>query len=141
MVLNVTDEIVRVANDLKLSQHDFRQCDPELARRVVGAVKETFVTGNPRSWWLSLKHSFESFDYPAAQGFSRITQHLPKGVKTCWFIPETEEDDLPIFDIAAHRIVEILSQCSLFEYYLVGKGYDWILIENDHNQIIFACVQ
>ena len=87
-----------------------------------------------------LKHPFESFDYPDAQGFNKITQHLPEGVKKCRFISETEEHDLPVFDVAAHRIVEILSQCSLFEYYLVGKGYDWLLIENDHNEIIFSRV-
>ena len=140
MLLNITDEIVRVGKDLNLSRDDFRQCEPELAREVVGAAKETFVTGNPRSWWLSLKYSFESFDYPDAQGFSKITQHLPKDVKKCWLIPETEEPDLPVFDVAAHRIVEILTRCSLFEYYLVGKEYDWILLENDHNQIIFSRV-
>ncbi len=138
MLLNITDEIVRVGQDLNLSQDDFRQCDPALARRVVSAAKATFVAGDPRAWWMSLKYSFESFDYPDAQGYSKITQHLPKGVEKCWFIPETEEHDLPVFDIAASRIVEILSQCSCFEYYLVGKDYEWVLIENDHNEIVFS---
>ena len=47
MVLNITEEIVRVGKDLNLSQDDFRQCDPELARRVVDVAKEMFVTGDP----------------------------------------------------------------------------------------------
>jgi hypothetical protein len=32
------------------------------------------------------------------------------------------------------------SSVFLFEYYLVGLRFDWLIVENDHNQVILAQV-
>lgn len=67
------------------------------------------------------KYSFESFANPDARGFERITEHLAHGVTHCWFIPEVEADNQPVFDVAVQCIGKLLGQCPFFEYYLVGK--------------------
>jgi hypothetical protein len=134
------EEIIQAAKDLGLTPDEFSQCNTERAREIVQEAQDTFVIGNPRAWWMSLKHPFESFDYPLGRGFDKILNHVPTGVQRCWLIPETEEKELRVFDVNVGYMSRLLGLCTYFEYYLVGKTFDWVLIENDHNQIIVSRV-
>jgi hypothetical protein len=87
---------------------------------------------------MSLKYPFESFDYSEGGGFEDLVRHVPEGEESCWLIPETEEEKLPVFDAEISCISRLLGECSYFEYYLVGKRFDWLIAENDHNQVIVS---
>jgi len=138
------DEIEKQLNqamsNLSLPAGAFRKCDPEYAKLVLRKAHETFVIDNPRSWWMSLKHPFESFDYSEGFGFEDLPRHVPLGEERCWFIPETEEEYPPVFDAEVTLVSLVLAQCLAFEYYMVGKGFDWLITENDHNQVIVSQV-
>lgn len=136
----VEKELTQAAIALGLSADAFKKCDCESAERIVQRAQETFVADDPRSWWMSLKHPFESFDYFEGRGFEDLVRHIPQGEETCWLIPETEEQNPPVFDAAISSISQVLGECSYFEYYLVGKQFDWLIAENDHNQIIVSGV-
>jgi|SRR5882724_10936472 len=89
---------------------------------------------------MTLKYPSEYYDYSDGFGFEDIQRHVPSGEEKCWFIPETEEEQLPVFDVEVKSIGLILGECGYFEYYLVGKNYNWLIVENDHNQVIVSTV-
>src|SRR5580704_401088 len=77
--------------------------------------------------------------YPyATEGFAHLREHVPAGEERCLFIPEIDAgmEPLPVYDCSVDAVVAILSRCFLFEYYVVGKGTDWIVIDTDHGQHI-----
>ena len=118
----------------------FVRLEVELEQQVLDKAKATFVENEPRSWWLSLKVPFISFDYSDGSGLDNILKHIPPGDQRCWFIPETEQKTLPVYDADVRFIGSILRQCQVFEYYLVGKDFSWLIVENDHNQILLCLV-
>jgi len=135
---DIEEELNQAAKTLTLSDEEFAKCDPESAKWIAQKAQDTFVLDNPRSWWLSLKYPFDSFDYPEGFGFEDLVRHVPEGEERCWLIPETEKEDPLVFDTKISCITPVLGQCSYFEYYLVGKTFDWLIVENDHNQIIVS---
>jgi hypothetical protein len=136
----IEKQLDQAVKHLSLSTSAFRKCDPEHAKLVVQKAQKTFVIDNPRSWWMSLKYPFESFNYSEGFGFEDLARHVPSGEETCWFIPETEENYPPVFDAEVTCISSVLAQCFAFEYYLVGKSFKWLIVENDHNQVIVCRV-
>jgi hypothetical protein len=136
----IEEQLDQAAKALCLSEQQFRKCDPESSKILVERVKETFVLDSKQFWWMSLKHPFESFDYSDGFGFEDLPRHVPSGEKKCWFIPETEEEDPTVYDAEVKSITPLLAECSYLEYYLVGKRFDWLIVENDHNQVIVSSV-
>jgi hypothetical protein len=134
----IEDQLDRAVSDLIFPPSAFLKCDPEQGNTIVRATQDKFVVNNPRAWWMALKQPFESFDYSDGFGFEDLIRHVPPDNPRCWFIPETEEQYPPVFDADVNCISAVLAQCSYFEYYLVGKNLDWLITENDHNQIIVS---
>lgn len=129
--------IVDAASGLQLAAASFACVEAELADKVVRRAMDLFVDDHPRVWWLALKRPFVKFSYPRGDGHNHLEKHLP-GVDKCWFIAETDADKLPVFEVRIDCLKAILDRCPFFEYYLVGIDFGWILIENDHNEIIIA---
>ncbi|HEV7747815.1 MAG TPA: DUF6756 family protein [Pyrinomonadaceae bacterium] len=134
----IEKQLYQAVNTLALPSDKFTKCNPATARNVVERVEETFVLDRKQFWWMSLKHPFESFDYSDGFGFEDLMRHVPRGDTRCWFIPESEEEHPLVFDAEVTSITAILAECSYFEYYLVGKRFDWLIVENDHNQVIVS---
>jgi len=138
MTSDIEKQLDRAITVLGIPIEVFRKCAPDHAKLIVGKARERFVIGNPRAWWMALKQPFESFDYSEGLGFEDLIRHIPTGNDKCWFVPETEEEYPPVFDATVGRITEVLGECAYFEYYLIGKEFDWLVLENDHNQIIVS---
>jgi len=136
----IEEQLDQVVRALALPDDSSQKCDPEFSKNVVERVQETFVLDSKLFWWMSLKHPFESFDYSEGFGFEDLIRHVPAGAERCWLIPETEEEYPPVFDVEVRCITPVLAECSYFEYYLVGKQFEWLIAENDHNQVIVSRV-
>jgi len=108
------------------------------AEQIVKKARDTFVKNNPRVWWLSLAQPALYFEYPRGDGPQHLVDHIPGDEARCWFIPETEELEWPVYDAEVSHLAAILGECPFFEYYLVGKDVDWLIVENDHNQLVLA---
>jgi hypothetical protein len=111
------------------------KCGAAESSAVVKRAMEIFVEGNPRSWWLSLKGSREHYPYDTV-AFEHIRDHISADDQRCWFIPETEAEHLPVYECDVDAVVQILSRCFLFEYYIVGKKMNWLIINTDHGELV-----
>lgn len=132
----IEEELDKALDNLRVPIEAFRKCAPEQAKRIVKTAMDKFVINNPRAWWMSLKHPYEYFDYFDGRGFEDLIRYVLEGNEKCWFVPETEAEYALVFDADVNCISRVLGECFRFEYYLVGKQFDWLIIENDHNQVI-----
>jgi hypothetical protein len=131
-------QLKKAAITLSIPRGGLVQCSLEEAKQIVSKAKAVFVEGNPSAWWVALKRPYVVHEFPEGGGYKHISEIIPSDRIRCWLIPETGEDSLPVFDVAVHYITALLDECETFEYYCVDKDYRFLLVENDHNQLIFA---
>lgn len=137
---SIKDDITRAISELKLPTSEIRLCEKNEALNIFTKAKNIFVKDNPRVWWLSLNVPFESFYYEASDGFKYLGKYISKKETSFWFIPETDEGNILVFETTLNALEEVIGETNFFEYNLVGKNFDWIVIENDHNEIIVGHV-
>lgn len=138
MSSTVEVEIEQAIETLSLDQQAIVRIEPEQAEQIIQAAKARFVEGNPRTWWLSLRVPYRVAEQEASSGTPSLMKHWGIDEPFCWLVPETEDGSYPVYQTTIPIVERILSQCSFFEYYLLNKSLDLLLIENDHNQIIVA---
>jgi hypothetical protein len=131
------DETVDAAiRESALVPNEIEELPRNEAKHVYDTAKEKFVSGNPRVWWLKLKHKPIVVHTGESPEFSYLERNWPADDSRCYFIPENESDEPRVFDAKLSGIVKLLSNSNFFEYYLVGKDLDWLMIENDHNELL-----
>lgn len=135
---DIVAEVEAALQRLDAPASAFVRCSDDVAAEIIQNALANFVLGNPRVWWLSLKHPRLTVYFPDGRGFEHLLEYVPPAQKRCWFIPETGKASLPVFDAEVEYIPRVLRKCPFFEYYLVGHGFDWLIVENDHNEVIVS---
>jgi hypothetical protein len=125
---------------LGVAHASFVKLGADEAAVVAGRAQATFVNGNPRVWWLSLMHPKEAHYFADDSGSEHLLDYVPVEDRRCWFIPETGEMPMAVYDAQVDTVFLLVAECFFFEYNMVGPDFDWILIENDHKEIIFSQV-
>lgn len=112
---------------------NFEALSSEEAGNVVLKARQKYIKGNPRSWWQGLVEVEEvvSSEETTISDLAALQSCLDKQL---YFIPETEEDDLPVYKAKLDAIQEVLDDCPFFEYYILPENLEWIVIESDHNE-------
>lgn len=67
-----------------------------------------------------------------------INDLMPGTIEKVWFIPETEEECMPVYELSPSEIQMLRENCPPFEYYVIPKTMKWIMIENDHDEFILS---
>jgi len=118
--------------------HCVRLCNRESANDIVVRAMTAFVNGSPRAWWLALKYRPTVYSYPNADGVSKLDRHVPDAGARYWLILETEEIDKPVVETDVHAAQVLLQDMAFVEYYLVDSKFEWLLLENDHNEVLIV---
>jgi hypothetical protein len=108
-----------------------RKMSVQESAAIVNRGKDKFVFGNPRSWWLSLKVVPEQH----SSGDTVISSFVSDG-SLGWFIPETENERLPVYRLSAKEAEWLIQECPFFEYYFLNEGFSILVIENDHDEFL-----
>ncbi|RGT95751.1 hypothetical protein DWX01_17525 [Bacteroides eggerthii] len=101
---------------------------------ILKKIKDKFVLDNPRVWWLSFKKKPKNYIFKDEYQYKRIVNFFNKK-EICYFIAEL--DDLHIFKTSIGNIVNIINECSFFEYYIVNLSLTKLLCETDHGDLLF----
>lgn len=108
------------------------------AAEIISEVRERFVEGNPRVWWLSLKT-------PVKRTVCKkdCRHYLPEKLPACtdplYFIPETESlEPMPVYKLTHALFLQLIPHCPYFEYNIVSTDLQSLLIETEHAQLIEA---
>lgn len=121
-----------------------RVCEEDEAVRLNDLVKRRFVRGSPRVWWLALKRvndrsAYDSFDEERRQVNDRLASLGVARGDALWFFPDADDGGpLPAFEATLESVLLVLGDTPVFEYYLVGKGLDWLLASTDHNELLLC---
>ena len=97
-------------------------------------IQDIFVNGNPRVWWIALKYKTISFVFDQEEPYRRITDFFD-AEENVWII--IEDDERILLKANVSDIIDIISECSYFEYNIVSQNFDRYLCETDHNEMLF----
>lgn len=130
----VEEEIVDALAELNLEPRQFKQLDEVAATSIIEVAKRKFLSGDSLYWWhnLRLTRQYYQYDFPS----DYLIQHAPAGARYCYWIPQTEKMNLPVYEVEIQVIQRIMELTPSFEYYAIGLTIDWLLIQNDHGQLI-----
>ncbi len=99
-------------------------------------IQALFVKGNPRVWWESLRYAPVLMDDDGSSSqYLKVAQFLPQN-QTYYFIADLSR--FHIFEGVLRDIIEIIGNCSFFEYYIVDKELSTLLCETDHGAIYMS---
>ena len=108
----------------ELSQNEAMEVQDEVTRRYV-------KVSTPCTWWWNLSRPIdESYD----RNTVRLSSIIPTRAGSCWLIPDTEEEWLPVYELEMDQIEMLIDDCPGFEYYLVAKDFSWFIVETHHDQ-------
>ena len=105
---------------------DARERIQELGGDVLDRIKNRFVLGNPRVWWLSFRFPPKEHHYDDDYQYKRISCFL-NNEDFCYFIAEL--DVTHIFKARVADVVFIIGECSFFEYYVVSMDLKKLICE------------
>lgn len=125
-------EIIRSVKEQNL-QNVVQIFNAKTANIITNNLKEIFVLGTPRVWWLSLRYEPKSFIFDEPNSFEKITHFFNDDDEVWWII---EDEDL-LFKLQIKHIILIIADCPFFEYNIVSLDKTKLLIENDHNEFLF----
>ncbi len=128
--------VLAALQQLHVPDGEFRRLDDAAAKKVVAEARDKFVVGRPRIWWLALKLPKRVFDYEFV--FQHLLEHIPTQDIRVWFIPDGERPERAVFDVDKKWLPLVLNECIYFEYYVVGQANDWIILDTDHDELIFV---
>ncbi|MBF5010427.1 DUF6756 family protein [Burkholderia pseudomultivorans] len=111
---------------------------PKNRKALLERIQETFVAGNPRAWWLSLKKKPIVLNYADDSGYLRLAELVPPATENVWFVVDERNEEKLIFDVPIHAVSEIIRECRYFEYYVVSPDFSWLMAENDHGDLLFV---
>jgi hypothetical protein len=131
----LVEQAIRVSG---LSSNEILEIPLDQASAIYQEAKANFVSGNPRVWWLQLKQKPRSVGTDNSPEFNFLRDSWPVGENSCYFIPENETGIPRVFDATLSGIIGVLRNSSFIEYYLVGKLFHWLMIENDHNELLIV---
>jgi hypothetical protein len=105
---------------------------------IVNSIKGTFVKGNPRAMWLSLKYNSEILEYN--DGDINILQvHVDNYFgKDSFVYLLLDDDEHYLIKLRAKYIGTMIGECSFFEYCIVDLEYTILIEETDHNELILV---
>ena len=112
---------------------DARETIQELGGDVLDRIKNRFVLGNPRVWWLSFRFPPKEHHYYDDYQYKRISCFL-NNEDFCYFIAEL--DVTHIFKARVADVVFIIGECSFFEYYVVSMDLKKFICETEHGDFL-----
>lgn len=112
---------------------DARERIQELGGDVLDRIKNRFVLGNPRVWWLSFRFPPKEHHYDDDDQYKRISCFL-NNEDFCYFIAEL--DVTHIFKARVADVVFIIGECSFFEYYVVSMDLKKLICETEHGDFL-----
>ena len=112
---------------------DARERIQELGGDVLDRIKNRFVLGNPRVWWLSFRFPPKEHHYDDDYQYKRISCFL-NNEDFCYFIAEL--DVTHIFKARVADVVFIIGECSFFEYYVVSMDLKKLIWETEHGDFL-----
>lgn len=119
-------EFVEAINELGL---EAKSIDCEQSSLIYDRVRNVFVIGNPRSWWMNLV--FKPLIY---QTRDEVLTALSKDIFENVLLILESDSSACVFEVMLQDAFRLLDACQFCEYYIVSKDFSWLIIESDHNQ-------
>jgi len=110
---------------------------------IIEQIESRFGCINLRAWWEGFSSKAkQSISCSDGNGFLLLHEIIQKNVSNYFNDNEhlffIAESNTPVFLLSLNEIVMLIGEMYYFEYYITPSSLDWIVCENDHNEVIFA---
>lgn len=103
---------------------------------IISKVRREFIHGNPRAWWTALKEITSVSNFDDCSAYLHIEDIFPIKDENVWLIVDDDSSMHHVYLTPISLIKYIIPECQFFEYYIVDTKFNWLLAENDHNQLL-----
>ena len=110
---------------------------------IIEHIESRFGCTNLRAWWEGFSSKAkQSISCSDGNGLLLLHEIVQENVSK--YFDENEllffiaESNTPVFLLSLKEIVALIGEMYYFEYYIIPSSLDWIVCENDHNEIIFS---
>src|SRR5579872_5375103 len=109
-----------------------RKLERERAARIRDEAMSRYVKiKDPRVWWANLSRPIAEWRNRKSSTLSSI---LPEKQGKAWLIPETDQADLPVYEIELNDVESLINDCNGFEYNIVANDLSWLVCETEDDQ-------
>lgn len=128
----IEQQVDKASRELGLTDV-LRKLDPAHAQQVRRDFIETCCTGNSTMFYWDHFRPPE-VHFPDDAGWKKLQTWAPEGEETCYLL-FNEADDTSIYDVSLEHVASLISECYPFEFYLVGKQFDWAASFSHHQAV------
>ena len=131
-------ELMEAISDLNI-EDKVQKFTGEEKERILFKLQDKFVDGNPRVWWLALKHKPTSFIFERQDPYKEIVKFFDKEEEV-WFVIEDEfnANEQILYKTKILYVIDIIEEnYTYFEYNIISENYDRFLCQTDHDEILF----
>jgi hypothetical protein len=129
--------IFQATCELEFDADRFRRLDDLKAAEVYETALRRFVSeGSPQWWWEHFTMS-TSLPFEAGDAWTKLAGLVPDPTeKVCFIADDDGSPGYSVWEADVRDIAAVVGECSAFEYYIVEKGFGWLLCENHHDVLI-----
>ena len=111
---------------------------------IIEQIESRFGCTNLRAWWEGFSSKAkQSISCSDGNGFLLLHEIIQKNVSNPFdeneYLFFIAESITPVFLLSLNEITMLIGEMYYFEYYITPSSLDWIVCENDHNDVIFCC--
>lgn len=117
---------------LQISDEEARRITGDEASQLRTRILDAFVA-QPAATRIWEHLNSEGIGLKVDQGYALIPKLCP--AESCYLMP-LEDHGVDIYESTPDVIATILGECPYFEYAVVSKRLEWLLIENHHDVLI-----
>lgn len=109
------------------------------ARQLSEEVRRRFVDSDPSAWWDGFKNPDLRRPYANREESKVILRSLlPAGCDPILLFLESDASHAPVYRGNLAHLLQVIDDCSAFEYYLAPPDLGWIIADTEHEQLIRA---
>lgn len=137
-MFNLDKEIERTIKDNNLPFEKVEDVDKDIFIR---KLYDTFVTGNPRALWQSLKYSPCTIDCHLEDPYFHLLTVISKDVYL-YFIIDCWNNNFTIYKAKMSAIYTFIGDCEgLDEYYLLTTDFMELYCITDHDDLLYIDIR
>ena len=111
----------------------------EKSEKILKTIADIYITDrSSRWWWSSLSKKSKRISYKRNDGLSALRDLINIEDQCFLVVTDDEFPPWPIYFGRIDRILEILSECRYFEYFLAAENNEWVVFDTHHNELVVS---
>lgn len=91
-----------------LDKQQFSRIEPMHKKEILSKIQTTFIKGNPRAWWTSLRSKPNIQNFDDNTGYFHLCELAPNPLEEVWLIADEDNNEKLLFSIPLKKYLQYL---------------------------------